>query len=486
MRHTIAALALTALVALGAGCDSPEKTYYAIESAGVTLGYLELWTEAGDSAAGDPIVDKGRMVNRLSLMGQGMDAIVLGEERIDPATNEIFHIESRVTTGPTTIVATCEFSGDTLRYSMSAEGKARTDVLDPDVIRGRSTDFSFLKDLEPGDDAVTRRFLAPFMGNIHTKTFTPVRQDTLFVAGAAYDCIVFDTFNQTNGVASQFWIDRNSGVMIREASADGTAITLTDAGVRGRVQRLNMDDTVFASVDPLIEGVRSITSMRVRATVRVVGQLVSVQSLNVPGQRFDGTVDANLVEGEFTIAYPRYDGEGAPPFPPDVPTELERYLRPSFAIESDDPAIIEKAVELTAGATDSWDAATRIATFVATEIEGALPGGGTALKTLQIRKAECGGHSRLVAALCRAVGIPARMATGCTYTAVKDGSFGQHGWNEIYMGEAGWIPIDATFGEVDYVDSGHIRFGTLTSFRPVAMEVLDYTVGPPVPDPREP
>ena len=34
--------------------------------------------------------------------------------------------------------------------------------------------------------------------------------------------------------------------------------------------------------------------MRVRATVRVVGQPVSVESLNVPGQKFEGTVDENL------------------------------------------------------------------------------------------------------------------------------------------------------------------------------------------------
>jgi hypothetical protein len=426
MRHAIAAAALAVLTVLGAGCDSPEKTYYAIESGGVTLGYLELWTEAGDSATGEPVVDKGRMVNRVSLMGRGMDVTVQGEEEIDPVSGKVVYIDTRVTTGPASVEATCRFSGDTLRYSMSAQGKVRTRVLDPDVIRGRGTDFSHLKDLRPGDDPVTRRFLEPFRGNVHTKTFTPAAEETLYVAGTGHHCIVFDAFNQTNGAPSQLWVDRDSGVMVREASADGTSMTLADPGVRRRVQRLNMDDRIFASVDPVIEEVRSITSMRVKATVRVAGQLVSVESLNVPGQQFEGTVEENLVDGEFAIAYPRYDGEGAPPFPPDVPADLERYLQPAIAIESDHPAIIEKATELTAGASDSWDAARRIATFVATEVKGDLPGGGSALKTLEIRKAECGGHSRLLAALCRSVGIPARLATGCTYTATKDGSFGQH------------------------------------------------------------
>jgi hypothetical protein len=34
--------------------------------------------------------------------------------------------------------------------------------------------------------------------------------------------------------------------------------------------------------------------------------------------------------------------------------------------------------------------------------------------------------------------------------------------------EAGWVPIDATALELDYVDSGHIRLGTLASFNPVS------------------
>ena len=46
------------------------------------------------------------------------------------------------------------------------------------------------------------------------------------------------------------------------------------------------------------------------------------------------------------------------------------------------------------------------------------------------------------------------------------------------MGEAGWIPIDVTMHESDYLDSGHIRLGvlktnsTLINYR--EMKILDY------------
>ena len=86
----------------------------------------------------------------------------------------------------------------------------------------------------------------------------------------------------------------------------------------------------------------------------------------------------------------------------------------------------------------------------------------------------------LLAAFCRSVGIPARVVWGCLYTLEYGGSFGHHAWNEIYMGEAGWIPVDATIHEHDYVDSGHIRIGILHTRQTVInfkeMEILDYRI----------
>jgi hypothetical protein len=49
------------------------------------------------------------------------------------------------------------------------------------------------------------------------------------------------------------------------------------------------------------------------------------------------------------------------------------------------------------------------------------------------------------------------------------------------MGEAGWIPVDTTAGEIDCVDSGHIRIGlhqsTTTWLNARKMEILDYRIG---------
>jgi hypothetical protein len=67
------------------------------------------------------------------------------------------------------------------------------------------------------------------------------------------------------------------------------------------------------------------------------------------------------------------------------------------------------------------------------------------------------------------------------YVPNRGGLFGQHAWNEVYMGEAGWVPIDTTASESDYLDSGHIRMGEYqsvsTALNPVRFEILDYRIG---------
>ena len=140
---------------------------------------------------------------------------------------------------------------------------------------------------------------------------------------------------------------------------------------------------------------------------------------------------------------------------------------------------MEKAREITKGSRDSWEAARRVSQWVADNIKGAIPGGGTARGVYDTRSGECGGYGFLTAAFCRAVGIPARVVWGCLYSPWGGGVFAQHGWNEIYMGEAEWIPVDSTLHETDYVDSGHIRIGVhqSTALNARKIEILDYRVG---------
>ncbi len=193
---------------------------------------------------------------------------------------------------------------------------------------------------------------------------------------------------------------------------------------------------------------------------------------------FNGKVTGNTINGEFEVGHDRYRGDHALSFgvSPVFTEDVSIYLEAEEMIESDDPELVDLSLKITEGSADYWEAACRLSAWVDENIDGSVYG-GSAYETFERGNGACGSQSMLLAALCRAAGIPARVVWGCMYTPAYDGSFGHHGWNEVYMGESGWIPIDVTIHETDYIDSGHIRLGiletavTVINFR--EMTILD-------------
>ncbi|NQV03310.1 MAG: tetratricopeptide repeat protein, partial [Bacteroidia bacterium] len=331
-----------------------------------------------------------------------------------------------------------------------------------DFIKGDATEKSY-------------RIYDPARGDVYEKSYTRIGEEELELAGATYQCLVLEEMNPSLGVKAKQWFDIASGLNVQTIFTN-RKIFLADPSVVKRITTVNMDDILFARVNTKISNIHGIEYMKVKGIIESAGEELTPESLNHLGQTFIGTVTDNVIEGIFEMTAEKYDGTDAPPFPPDFTDdpELEKFLKPENLIESDEPVLIEKAKEITSGSSDSWEAAKRLSKWVAENIEGAVPGGTSAINTYKIRQGECGSHSRLLAAFCRAVGIPARLAAGCMYSSLYGGSFGQHAWTEVYMGDAGWIPVDATAFEIDFIDAGHIRLGIGTSFNPKEMEILEY------------
>jgi hypothetical protein len=75
-----------------------------------------------------------------------------------------------------------------------------------------------------------------------------------------------------------------------------------------------------------------------------------------------------------------------------------------------------------------------------------------ALEVLATRRGDCNEHTQLYVALARALGMPARIATGLAYVR---GKFYYHAWPEVWLGD--WVAVDPTFGQFP-ADAGHLRF----------------------------
>jgi len=159
------------------------------------------------------------------------------------------------------------------------------------------------------------------------------------------------------------------------------------------------------------------------------------------------------------------------PFP--VPTRrlsaaLSHYLLPEQDRQSQDPAIVRLAGEITRGSRYAHEATNAILSWLADNLtfDTSIKVPSDAFSALKYKKAYCVGYSNLAVALLRAAGIPARIAHGYLppgyewgfskeYWGVKVNDGGYHAYLEIYYPDTGWAFSDAEHSH-NFVDPFHI------------------------------
>lgn len=134
------------------------------------------------------------------------------------------------------------------------------------------------------------------------------------------------------------------------------------------------------------------------------------------------------------------------------------YTRPNAMITSADARVVELAKSAIGNAADPWDKAKRITHWVSRNLrdKNFATGFAAASEVARNLSGDCTEHGVLVAAMCRAVGVPSRVVIGLVY-AENLGGFGYHLWNEVYVNQR-WVAVDATFDE-DAVDAVHVKLG---------------------------
>jgi len=143
-------------------------------------------------------------------------------------------------------------------------------------------------------------------------------------------------------------------------------------------------------------------------------------------------------------------------------TEVLKMLEPTMYVQSDDEKIITLAKQATKGIDDAAKAAMAIEKFVGEYIneKNLSVGYATASEVAVSKQGDCSEHAVLTAAMCRAIGIPARVVVGLVYVEEfghRKNIFGGHAWTQAYIGGK-WIGVDATRG----YGAGHIELSTGT------------------------
>lgn len=471
------------LFAGGALAEIEEQTItYSVEYGGKLCGYSQFHLSGLEKGDRDLLLLEQKMYVMLSLLGAEFNSEFAFTYHIDPATGGFVYHDSRLRQGDVDLGMALFIEDGVARMTTPDSDEETVTPVTAGAILPNTLLFPHLYEdfVVQGLEKKTYDVFEVRAGAVQQVVYKKVGEDRLELSGKTYETIALVEENSQIGSRVQRWLNRANGHIIKTVQPNGMVIALADASVIGLIELANIDESILTPTNVTISNLSRIRFMRVKAVLEPTGLRLTPEDLTVPGQTFEGTVKGNRVEGIFEVSHPLYDGVDAPPFPMNWADreDLAPFLAPEDFIEADDPILVEAAREIVKGATDSWDAASRIGRWVADNIHGAIPGGVTARKTFDLRNGECSAHSFLTAALCRAVGIPARAVWGCMYAPMQGGCFGQHVWNEVFMGDEGWISLDTTVKEATFIDSGHIRIGVyqsmMTGLNGKSFEILDH------------
>jgi transglutaminase-like putative cysteine protease len=146
-----------------------------------------------------------------------------------------------------------------------------------------------------------------------------------------------------------------------------------------------------------------------------------------------------------TVSEVTPDQPAVPDIEPDRPQPDD--LAPNALVQSDDPRVVAIADSVAGSVDDPWFAAQLLEQHIFRRLSKTTASSifASAAEVARRRAGDCSEHAVLLAALCRARRIPARVAVGLLYSEA-DQRFLYHMWTEVWIKDR-WIPLDATLGK---------------------------------------
>jgi transglutaminase-like putative cysteine protease len=150
------------------------------------------------------------------------------------------------------------------------------------------------------------------------------------------------------------------------------------------------------------------------------------------------------------------------------------------------PEVVQLAHQIIGKETNPYLQAKAIYTWCMDTIVYVYPPDRGIKCSLPRKTGDCGEYSLIFAALCRAVGIPARVVNGHWCCQAK---LNYHVWNEFYLPNYGWVPADATDGRITRDTPGKLAgygdpdyyFGNLDSGRFISSKGISIQLYPSPP-----
>jgi hypothetical protein len=307
------------------------------------------------------------------------------------------------------------------------------------------------KPMEPGERRTFESLLPGFV-QLATLNLLAREREEVNLPGGSQELLRIDAVSilpDAQKIQQTLWTDRR-GELLKTYSKEMNMATLRTT--KADALKPNAGELFDINIQTAVKLDRAIPRAHETKTIRYRLHLDGDDPAKVfpagPTQQIR-SIDANTAElTAFSIRAGQKDGNADPPA--DPPSEADR--QPNSMIQSDDPLVISLADQAAEQETDPRKTVLKLEKFVheyisQKDFSQVFASAAEAAKT---KEGDCTEHAVLLAALCRAKKIPARVAIGLVYTdrRTPEGmspEFGYHMWVEAYL-DGRWIPLDATLG----------------------------------------
>jgi hypothetical protein len=451
--------AAVASVTGSAGAAPTTESWDAVYMGGAKVGHIHTYIE--------PVRDRGRELLRvrvdMSLAFKRLnDKVTMGMQygTIETPDGSVLRLDTRILAAANEMRAHGDVIGGKMRLRFEGAGERQESVIDwgPDVRGPYAAEQSLSRSpMKPGETRALKMYM-PDLNRVCDIALTAHGSEDVALGGGSTRSLlrVEQTTRLDDKPRPEFdvtlWVDPGGQVLKSKTDTLGGLVTFrtTREGAEGPNVGAPQFDQITNSV---VKVKHRITRPEATRDVRYKVTLKGADLREILPTDRRQSVEAGASKGEAILevktAGPGAGDAGSAEVDPV-------FLRPNAMITSRDPRVAELARQAAGGATDPWEQARRVSKWVAQNLRNKNfeIGFAPASEVARDLAGDCTEHGVLVAAMCRALGIPARVAVGLVYVDSL-GGFGFHLWNEVYVNKR-WVAVDATFDQ-DEVDAVHIK-----------------------------
>lgn len=432
-----------------AASEDAEETWDSVYIEGSQVGHVHTTTRPADSDDQGQVRIKSETALTIERFGQ-VTKQSMSFESVESSAGEVSRFECRMTAGPAEMIARGRIKGRKAVITSETAGKSQSSDIDWEKSWGGffAVEQSLrAKPLKEGEVRELRGLMPdfPFPGTPRTLLEGLGVESTELLDGSrdllkVKQTIVLDGGNK---IESFLWMNEH-GEALKSQVASGLPLTsyrTTKEVALGKTSpaKFDLGRTTTIKVARPLKNAHQTKRVVYRAKLKegdpleafVAGPSQSVRS-----------IDKQTVE--VVVRAIRPDEPVMLDSPDEAPTEADR--TPNGLIQSDDKRVVTLANGAAPGEQDPWKLAVALEKHVKQSMKSTnfSQAFATAAETAASLEGDCTEHAMLLAAVCRARKLPARVAVGLVYDGQSGFAF--HMWTEVWIADR-WIGLDATRGD---------------------------------------